>query len=204
MNWDEHAGTWDEGGAQRAYAQHAFEALERVLARAGESMEEARVCDFGCGTGLLTERLAGQARWIDAVDNSPAMLAVLEAKALERGWSQVQLHTKLESASGPYDLIVCSSVCGFLDDYPGTVAQMAQRLRPGGLFVQWDWELDPASENGMGLSRQEITACLEAAGLEVLVVETAFSIEIKRHMMRPLMGAGRRLLRDLGLEPISG
>ena len=60
-------------------------------------------------------------------------------------------------------------MCGFLDDYPGTVQLLAELLRPGGIFVQWDWEREDA--DGDGLSRGEIDdALLEADRVQVLRV----------------------------------
>ena len=90
--------------------------------------------------GLLTEQLVDVAESIDAVDASPAMLdgARREDRRAEAGPRCERLSAS-RSGSGTHDLVVCSSVCGFLDDYPGTVARLAGLLRPGGLFVQWDW-----------------------------------------------------------------
>ena len=82
---------------------------------------------------------------------------------------------------------MCPSVCAFLDDYPGTMARLVGGLRPGGLFVQWDWELDPADAEPWGLTRE----ALEHAGLEVLAVETALEVPFEQQVMRPLVGAGR-------------
>ncbi|MCB9526450.1 MAG: class I SAM-dependent methyltransferase [Myxococcales bacterium] len=190
MSWDDEAATWDEGVFQRAYAEAAHRSLIALADRFGISLEGARICDFGCGTGLLTERLAARAARVDAVDTSPAMLAVLRAKAAQHGWGHVHLFPRLISATTPYDLVVCSSVCAFLEDYRGTVRQLVERMRPGGLFVQWDWELDPASEEPMGLSREAIHATLRSAGLAAVTVEIGFEATVEGHTMRPLVGAG--------------
>ena len=65
-----------------------------------------------------------------------------------------------------FDLVVCSSVCAFLDDYPGTVNTLVQLLKPGGLFVQWDWELDPHAQEPFGLTREQVKTTLLSSGLE--------------------------------------
>ena len=91
----------------------------------------------------------------------------------------------------PFDLIVCSSVCAFLDDYPATVGTLARMLRPGGLFVQWDWELDPNAKEPFGLTRRQIKETLASSGLEAIQVETAFEVPMGDETMRPLMGAGQ-------------
>src|SRR5512142_3492495 len=46
--------------------------------------------DFGCGTGLVTLRLAPLVRSITGVDSSPGMLAVLESKVKSQGLANVR------------------------------------------------------------------------------------------------------------------
>lgn len=192
MEWDDAAETWDEGRAQRAYAAAAFESLRRAAGRLGRSLEGARVCDFGCGTGLLTERLAPLAAHVDAVDTSRAMLEVVRAKIERYGWDHVAPRAQTPRDGEAYDLIVCSSVCAFLDDYPATVHDLVQRLAPAGLFVQWDWALDPDSDEPFGLTPGAIRGCLEGAGLQEVSAETAFEATVDGQTMRPLMGVGRK------------
>ena len=75
-SWGEQAPTWDTNPAVVAYADAAFASLgDRI--RPG-----MRVLDFGCGTGLLTERIAPHVAEVMAVDASPAMIEVLTAKRL--------------------------------------------------------------------------------------------------------------------------
>ena len=163
--------------------------LQAVLGGAGIALGGSRVVDFGCGTGLLTERLVDHGAEVVAVDTSRAMLAVLDAKIVQHGWSTVTSTTELADVAPGHDLIVCSSVCSFLPDYPGTVGQLVGLLRPGGLFVQWDWEGD-GDEHGLG--RDEVGDALRGAGLERIEVSTAFEIEVEDQVMRPLIGHGRR------------
>ncbi len=137
--WDRYAATWDRDDVARAYARAAFGSLGSVLAYRGLSLDGTRVCDFGCGTGLLTELVAGNCVRIDAVDTSLAMLGVLETKIEDHGWSHVRATTDLPTSHAAHDLVICSSVCGLVDDYPGTVQELAALLRP--------WE---SSFNGTG------------------------------------------------------
>jgi len=193
MEWDDHAPTWDQDDVVRAYGAAAFESLNSVIGDHGlRGLEGLRVCDFGCGTGLLTEKLAPRVASIDAVDISTGMLAVLDAKIAKHDWSHVRTSTTVAEDGGPYDLVVASSVCAFLPDYPGMVADMAKRMAPGAAFVQWDWELDPSAEDPYGLSREAIRAALSGAGLEVLKVDIAFAIPMGEMTMAPLMGLGRK------------
>jgi len=190
--WDEFADGWDDDEAARAYAAAAFESLEAMLEQQGATIDGKRICDFGCGTGLLTERLAGRATEVIAVDSSHKMLDVLRSKIDQQGWSNVRPATLPPTADGGLDLIVCSSVCSFLDDYPATVRDLAELLRPGGRFVQWDWERDESDVDGHGLTGSEIQNALSAAGLDEVSVAVGFETALGEQMMRPLMGHGRR------------
>lgn len=189
--WAEPAEGWDDDPAARAYAVGVFASLCELLASLGTNLAGARVIDFGCGTGLLTEQLVADGAIVDAVDTSPAMLAVLDAKVRRFGSTDVSISETLPhvGAEPAHDLVVCSSVCAFLDDYPATLEQLVARLRPGGLFVQWDWE---RVDDGYGLTREEVMAALRGAGLEHPTVGTGFTAVVGEQSMAPLMGHGRR------------
>ena len=200
MTWDEHATDWDDNEAVRAYSRAAFGCLQRLQDVGRFDVDGARILDFGCGTGLLTERLARRAEWIVAVDTSAAMIEILSAKLARLGLSNVEaIAGSVESAQRdrpsifgvPFDLVVCSSVCAFLEDYPGTVAMLVGLLRRGGWFVQWDWELNTEDSEPFGLTRRQVTNTLVEAGLEQVQVDTAFEVEAEGQMMRPIMGFGR-------------
>lgn len=174
-----------------ASADAAHASLVARLAELGTSLSGAVVCDFGCGTGLLTERLAEACRRIDAVDASPAMRDALGEKVDRNGWWHVRVLDQLPAAPLGYDLIVCSSLLSTVDDHPGTVARLSELLVPGGLFVHWDWEAQPDDPEG-GLTRNEMESALRMAGLDEIVVGTGFEQPIGDAIVRPLMGSGRR------------
>ena len=189
--WDDLAPDWDTDPGPRAYAAAAYASLVEAL-NAGPGLAGARALDFGCGTGLLTERLATVCGAVDATDVSPAMLRVLREKIGRQGWAHVRALAEPPGPPAAYDLVVASSVCGFLDDYPAAVGRLTALLAPGGAFVQWDWERDPDDPGGHGLSRGEIADALGAAGLERVEVGTAFTIDVEGSEARPLRGVGWR------------
>ncbi len=188
-SWDHYAAGWDQDDGARAYASAAFASLQTVLADASVELDGARVIDFGCGTGLLTEQLVASGAIVHGVDTSPAMLEVLDAKVASNGWSTVTTSTEIPSGT-TNDLIVCSSVCSFLDDYPGTAAELVALLRVGGVFVQWDWERSDGDDHG--LTRAEIDTALRGAGLDGVVVDVGFVATVEGETMRPLIGHGSR------------
>lgn len=191
--WDDAAPEWDQNEAVRAYAAAAFESLQGVLADLDMTLKGGHSLDFGCGTGLLTERMVAEGATVHAVDTSSAMLEIVRSKAADRGWTNVTTSAVVPT-SGRHDLITCSSVCGFLDDYPGTAAALTRLLRPGGLFIQWDWERDPDDDDAHGLDRVSIRDALTTAGLESITVRQAFAVTVDDQTMRPLMGFGTRPL----------
>jgi SAM-dependent methyltransferase len=188
--WDSHASGWDNDPAAQAYATAAFASLEHLLQREARTLDGAAVLDFGCGTGLLTERLADAGATVHAVDTSTAMLDVLRSKHGLVASGRVITDGHLPASAQRFRIVACSSVCAFLDDYPATVADLAARLEPGGLLVQWDWERTPGDEHG--LTRDQIAGALHGAGLTDIEVVIGFDIEIDGHRMAPLMGHGRR------------
>ena len=188
--WDEYADDWDDQIGTRSYAQAAFGSLVAILDGTSIDLQAARVVDFGCGTGLLTGYLVDAGATVVAVDTSPKMLEALQAKAASRSWTTVTMTAEIDEVQQGNDVIVCSSVCSFLDDYPATAARLASLLRPGGLFVQW--ESERAADDDHGLTRSEIVDALNAAGLDEVEARTAFQVEVEGQTMQPLLGLGRR------------
>ena len=199
MSWDDYADDWDKDEGARAYSQAAFERLTQVCGERSVRLAGARACDFGCGTGLLTERLAPVCAAVVALDTSARMIDRLRRKATRLGLTNVQTTTEVVERAvddatlfgDRFDLVVCSSVCAFLDDYPGTVDTLVQLLKPAGLFVQWDWELDPNAQEPFGLTQEQVRATLLSSGLENVQVTPAFEVSIDDRTVRPLMGLGQ-------------
>ena len=192
--WDALARDWDDDPAVRAYASGVFESLCRLLEWASLGLEGAHVLDFGCGTGVLTELLVEAGATVHAVDASEAMLDVLRAKTHLIASGCVVVQGALPAVTPAFDVVVCSSVCSFLENYPGVVLELSERLVPGGWFVQWDWERAP--DEAGGLSPAEITEALIAAGLSGVEVLVGFERTVGELLMAPLMGSGQRPLLD--------
>ena len=198
MDWDDYADGWDENVGAQAYAAAAFTSLRSVDQKFEGELSGLRVLDFGCGTGLLSTQLASAGAQVVALDPSEGMQAMLRAKVARQGLDRVHpvtgtldtLHS--QAAMTRFDLVVCSSVCAFLDDYPKTVEQLAGWLQPEGWFVQWDWGRDPDVDQPFSLTRDEIGAALKAAGLVEVSVNVGFRVEADGKVMEPLMGVGRR------------
>ena len=191
-SWDEAATGWDTRADTRLYAERAFESWNRKIAPLVSDLTESRVLDFGCGTGLLTEKLAPLCGHIVAVDTSAGMIDVLRSKIVdERIGNITPLVTLIDSAainetpelSDKFDLVVASSVCSFLPDYDSTLRDLSSALKPGGLFAQWDWL------SGMPIER--IRGAYETLGLINLGVEEAFAMTMEHESMSVVLGIAR-------------
>ncbi len=187
--WDEMAAGWDTRADTRLYAERAFASWERKAAALVSDLENSRVLDFGCGTGLLTEKLAPVCGHIVAVDTAAAMIDVLQNKVVEKHIGNITplvisiaAETIRENSefSEKFDLIVASSVCGFLPDYNLTLRDLSSALKPGGLFVQWDWSSEMPIER--------VRSAYKALGLIDLDVEEVFAMTMDDESVPVVMG----------------
>jgi SAM-dependent methyltransferase len=194
-SWNEHADGWDDNPAVNHYADQAFVSLNARFDMSGARWASGRVLDFGCGTGLLAEKIAPHVHEVIAVDTSDKMIAVLQGKGIR---NITAIHGDILDHDFPvdarvfsdFDLIYASSVCSFLPDYPNAVAALARMLRPGGHFVQWDWLA--SGGDGFGLSGAQIRNALGGAQLRNIRVEPAFEIGAEGETLPVLIGAGTR------------
>lgn len=189
--WDEYAEGWDIDDSVQEYADKAFDALSSVL-----DIEGLSVFDFGCGTGALTQRLSPSVKEIVALDGSSEMVKHLDRKNLANVSTISDFLTQdlMDSHSllaNKFDLIVASSVCGFLPDYEETLGLLKSLLKPGGIFVQWDW-LSPDDASGMGLSEAKVLGALEANGFSSIQIKTPFEMSSQKGTMTVLMAVGKR------------
>eukprot|EP00522_Entomoneis_paludosa_P004738 CAMPEP_0172473056 /NCGR_PEP_ID=MMETSP1065-20121228/68663_1 /TAXON_ID=265537 /ORGANISM="Amphiprora paludosa, Strain CCMP125" /LENGTH=221 /DNA_ID=CAMNT_0013231225 /DNA_START=122 /DNA_END=787 /DNA_ORIENTATION=+ len=171
QEWDGMAGEWDDLASGYAAGLHAV-----LWEKTGiEDPSTLTVVDFGCGTGLLTERLASQVTRVVALDASPKMVEQLQDKISTReGFENVsavagilgnldkestEFKQTIESLNGSVDVVVASSVINFIpdEDLEATSIALGKLLKPGtGLLFHTDWpsgEGEPA--DGMTSEKAE-------------------------------------------------
>lgn len=187
--WASSAATWDEDPRVAAYAQAVLRTLVEVCGREGVALAEARVLDFGCGTGRLAGALVNDGASVVAFDTSPAMLEQLRARLTPDAAKALEPVSELTSDHSGFDLILASSVLGFVPDLAASVGDLAARLKPGALLIQWDWEAKKGDEHG--LTQHDISEAYAAAGLELRSLGRGFEIEAEDAVMAPLMGVAR-------------
>jgi 2-polyprenyl-3-methyl-5-hydroxy-6-metoxy-1,4-benzoquinol methylase len=189
-SWDGYAESWDSNSDAITYSQKAFGSL-----CAFADLNGLKVLDFGCGTGLLTEKIASIASSVLAVDSSPKMIDVISEKNLPNVKVLVCEITEESIESNPilqsrFDLIVASSVCAFVPDYEKTVTDLKSLLKPAGTFIQWDWKRTDA-EPDFGFTENIIRNAYSSVGLTPLEIMTAFSLSNEKGSMDVIMGVGK-------------
>ncbi|HCU93667.1 MAG TPA: SAM-dependent methyltransferase [Actinobacteria bacterium] len=93
------------------------------------------VADVGCGTGIVTMRLAGPGRRVLGIDRSAGMAAVAEARLPGRIALGSALRLPLADAS--VDVVTMVWLLHLLDEAgsAAAIAETARVLRPGGFFI---------------------------------------------------------------------
>tara|TARA_R110002020_G_scaffold87061_1_gene214887 strand:+ start:2209 stop:2802 length:594 start_codon:yes stop_codon:yes gene_type:complete len=194
-DWDKHAATWDANADARFYAEQAFASLNALIKLRDTSWKSKRVLDFGCGTGLLAEKIAPYVKELVAIDTSQRMIAALTKKNIG---NVTAIHADFLDSDyqhegnrfSDFDLVYAASVCSFLPSYEHAVAVLTRALKQGGHFVQWDWQA--SAEDGFGLTETQFGDALKRARLGSIRVEPAFAIQADGQTMPVLIGSGVR------------
>lgn len=191
QDWDEYAASWEQDEATLAFANNVFDQLNKLIA-----LEGKHVLDFGCGTGLLSQWMSPVAKDIVSLDSSEAMIEELDKKELVNVEPVVDHLTRGLVAQHPafrkqFDLVVASSVCGYIANLDEVTQIIYSLLDKGGLFVHWDW-LVADDDPEFGLSKQDVVDTLTKAGFAEVEAVQAFEIKTAQGMMPVVMGIGRK------------
>lgn len=100
---------------------------------------ESQVLEFGCGSGGTALLHSPYVKHILATDISDKMIEIAQQKASDTGINNVSfqqgtldsLHLEQES----FDAVLGLNVLHLLEDVDGTIKQVHQLLKPGGVFV---------------------------------------------------------------------
>lgn len=189
-SWDDVAANWDAETSTNIYADKALESLKSVV-----DINGLHILDFGCGTGLLSQRLSSEAKDIVALDSSEAMIEQLDNKELHNVEPVVDMLSRGLVAMHPafrtqFDLVVASSVCSFLPNYADVADIIYSLVDEGSYFVHWDWLSDKDEVGGMtiGHAKQVLTS----VGFEEVVVTTPFEIDTPQGSLKVLMAVAKK------------
>lgn len=128
LDYDLEAARYDSsrGGVPRARA-----AARAVLALVPE--QARTLLDVGCGTGLVTERLARPGLRVYGVDTSPGMARITADRI--GGGALLGDSRRLPFGDGSLDAVCAVWLLHLVPDAAAVVAECARVLRPGGVFV---------------------------------------------------------------------
>lgn len=188
--WDEYAENWDVDPEVEEYSKKAFSELLINI-----NIDDLDVLDFGCGTGALTQLMSPKVKRIVAIDPSTEMIKHLNKKSLTNvssisDYLSKELIQNLPEFENKFDLIVASSVCGFLPDYEATLSLLKSLLKKDGAYVQWDW-LSNDDSSGMGLSQRRVNQAFVANGFVNTRVTSPFIMTSSKGNMPVLMAIGQ-------------
>ena len=189
-SWDDYAEECDTISEAISYTAMVFESLLNEV-----DIEGSNIFDFGCGTGLLTERMSPLADRIVALDSSAKMIDVLEFKNLPNVVSISEPLTSQLIGSNPefvnkFNVIVASSVFSFLPEHVSILKLLKSLLVPDGLLLQWGW-LSPEPDSEFGLSETNARESLKEAGFNQVSITNPFSLTSSKGTMPVVMGLAK-------------
>lgn len=129
--WDRWAKRYDfaMSGDGRTYEQ-IVSYMKKVLDR------EMTVLELACGTGILSVRIAGSVKLLEATDFSEEMIRQAKAKAhSSRLHFSVQDATVLPYTSGTFDAVVISNSLHIMPEPEKALAEIKRVLKPGGILI---------------------------------------------------------------------
>jgi len=183
-NFDQAAAGWDDKPRRVKLAHDIAAAVLREI----PLRPDMQALDFGCGTGLVTLRLAPLVKAVTGADTSRGMLQVLQGKIDTQGLVNVRtlyLDPEVEtSLTGSYDLIVSSMTLHHIADLAPLLAQFHTVLAPGGYLALADldpeggrFHTDNTGVHHFGFERAALARALNAAGFSAVRDVTAATVE---------------------------
>ena len=133
MFWDRVAGVYDL--FVNVVNRKTHRALRRIVAEL--IGPEDRVLECACGTGLLTEVIAGKCRALTATDFAPQMLKRAEKNCATYGnitFRQANI-IALEEPDGAFDKVVAGNVIHLLDEPLKALSELNRVCRDGGQLI---------------------------------------------------------------------
>ncbi len=133
MFWDRVAGVYDL--FVNVVNRKTHQALRRIVAEL--IGPEDRMLECACGTGLLTEVIAGRCKALTATDFAPKMLKRAEKNCRAYGnitFRQANI-TALEAPDGAFDKVVAGNVIHLLDEPLKALGELNRVCRDGGQLI---------------------------------------------------------------------
>lgn len=197
--FDSEALKWDSKPETVQSSQAFFETLIKRIPTLTKPDANLTFLDLGCGTGLLSQRLAGceSVAKVVGVDTSDGMISMFNAKqdTVPGGQKMKGFVKLLEDPNDPvlegekFDFAVVHLALHHIPDMASVVKTLTGTLKPGGKVFLSDFENDgqhalrfhPESKHHdverHGVTKEEMQSIIQQAGLVDIVVENSFSLD---------------------------
>ncbi|KAB8074899.1 S-adenosyl-L-methionine-dependent methyltransferase [Aspergillus leporis] len=206
------AANWDNNPSVQEATRLAYETLRPLIQRLSENTKattgtDLDVLEVGCGTGLLTVRVAQLVREVVAIDTADGMIEMLKTKTTQPGspGNIIPICKLLESPEDPvlpprdekdpwggrrkFDLALSHLVLHHIPDLRAFLQVLLGCLKPGGRIALTDFEdfgpeaikFHPESKlEGVerhGIPRQWMEDLLKEVGFEQVEVWVGWKLE---------------------------
>ena len=146
--FDQAATTWEDNPVRIELSRSISDAITRQIPLSGAM----QALEFGCGTGLVSMKIAGSVDRIVAVDTSAGMLAVLEQKIRENHIPNIQTRlmdlTDTTFPAERFGLVFSSMAMHHIKDVPHLIATFHRLLNPGGYLAIADLDTEDGGFHG--------------------------------------------------------
>lgn len=152
---------WDHWAGQYEPFMRGSEPLyDRVAQRMKKRLNrDMYVLELACGTGMISQRIVGSVRSLEATDFSPEMIAQAKGHNISsRLHFSVADATDLPYADQSFDTVVIANALHVMPEPEKALAEIHRVLRPGGLL------LAPTFVHGEGKGLRLRVKLLEWAG----------------------------------------
>jgi len=187
--FDDKAAEWDDNARRAALA----DAVARAITAHMPIGKPQNALEFGCGTGLVTTRIAPRCARLTAVDSSREMIRMLTEKIAAGNIPNIEpLHldfSRPETATelaGDFDFVFSSMTLHHIPDPASFLRELIGHMSPGGTLSIADLDAeegyfhdDPSEQVHHGFERSVLQAMLESAGFTNVAFITAHLIEKK-------------------------
>jgi ubiquinone/menaquinone biosynthesis C-methylase UbiE len=146
---------------------HAIDRVHKhALRTAVGSLPNARVIDFGCGTGRLSAWLVAHGATVEGVDVTPAMIDVARARRLEHARFTILSGPQLPFDDRTFDLAISAYVLQYYVREPAVAAELWRVIRPHGRLIAVEQVAE--DDIGRGGTLSEYEDMLHAAGFSIV------------------------------------
>lgn len=163
-DFDREAAEWDDVASRVQVA----EAVARCIAGHVPLRTGMRALDCGCGTGLVTLRLAPHVASILAVDRAAGMVTALRRKVEQGAIGNVvvrQADFENDLLDDPFDLVVCTQTLAHVRDRRRALGILGRLVAPDGWLVVSEMDLVNGAADPAQATHEACRALVADAGV---------------------------------------